>query len=180
MVFQTNRYTKGGVGGNVADAQIADPESSDTDGTILITIDGGAGTYTLAYGTTSHTFTARAPAAQQVVGIAIASLMPNPVGNERQLEEATLRNGGTTGLSLDGWTPRDAGARIWNLAGLGTLDAGAQATIQRAGMPMSLNNGGDTIELINAAGTIVQTVTYGSADDNEICTVQTDNSVVCQ
>ena len=45
---------------------------------------------------------------------------------------------------------------------------------------MSLNNGGDTIELINAAGTIVQTVTYGSAGDNEICTVRTDNSVVCQ
>jgi len=41
---------------------------------------------------------------------------------------------------------------VWALAGLGTLNGGQSKTIRRGGMAMSLNNGGDEIVLLNAAG----------------------------
>ena len=34
-------------------------------------------------------------------------------------------------------------------------------------MPMAMNNGGDTIELVNPQGQVVQTVTYPGADEGE-------------
>jgi hypothetical protein len=60
-VFQVNKCFRAAPGGNVPDAPIADPQSSDTDGTILTTVDGTANTYTLAYGTTTRTFPIKAP-----------------------------------------------------------------------------------------------------------------------
>jgi hypothetical protein len=33
---------------------------------------------------------------------------------------------------------------------------------------MSLNKGGDTIELLNAMGRVIQTISYGSAGENEV------------
>ena len=44
-VFQTNRYTKGGLGGNVEDAFIADLDPTGPEGTIRITVDAGTGQY---------------------------------------------------------------------------------------------------------------------------------------
>jgi hypothetical protein len=55
-VFQTNKYLKGGDGGNVEDSFIADIESNDSDGTILITVDSNAGTYQVSYRNEAHTF----------------------------------------------------------------------------------------------------------------------------
>ncbi|MGD2063759.1 MAG: lamin tail domain-containing protein, partial [Nitrospirota bacterium] len=70
---------------------------------------------------------------------------------DRINETVTLRNGGATAIDLDGWFLRDAGGRVWTLASLGNLAPGQSATIQRNGMPMSLNNTGDTIVLLDAA-----------------------------
>ena len=36
--------------------------------------------------------------------IVISSLLPNPVGDDQQLETVTLRNKGTARVSLAGWT----------------------------------------------------------------------------
>lgn len=49
-----------------------------------------------------------------------------------------------------GWTLRDASGRIWPLGGMGTIPPGQDATMQRNGLPMSLDNGGDEIVLLDA------------------------------
>ncbi len=49
-VFQTNKYLAGGVGGNVADALIADVRSRDTNGTILVTVNAAMRHYTVSLG----------------------------------------------------------------------------------------------------------------------------------
>jgi competence protein ComEC len=153
-VFQTNKYLKGGAGGNVPDAFIADPESTDSDGTILVTVDAGAGTYTVSYGSsTSRTFSIKGGSALGATMV-IESLLPDPVGPDEQSEEVTLKNKATRAISLSGWTLRDRSGRTWALTGLGTLAPGNSKTIKRNGMPMSLNNAGDEIELLDAGNSV--------------------------
>lgn len=50
---------------------------------------------------------------------------------------------------------------------MGTLAAGSEKQIKKSGQPMPLNNHGDTIRLINPAGDVVQTVTYGRTEEQE-------------
>jgi hypothetical protein len=92
--------------------------------------------------------------------IRMVSLLPNPAGDERQTEEILVRNTGSAGVNLRGWTVRDMAGKTWSLTSLGTLGAGARKTARRNNQPMSMNNGGDTILLVDAAGLIVQSVTY--------------------
>ena len=72
-----------------------------------------------------------------------------PVGNNRKLEEITIRNDGTVDVSLAGWRLEDESGRTWPLVGFGTLAPGQSLTIQRNGMPMSLDNSGDEIVLFD-------------------------------
>lgn len=98
----------------------------------------------------------------------IVSLVPDPSGDDFIEERATLVNNGTAALNLAGWKLRDLAQNVWPLDGLGALGPGAQATIKRGGAPMSLNNGGDTVELVAPNGTVVQTLEYGRVGDNEV------------
>ena len=162
-VFQTNKYLKGGAGGNVPDAFIADPESTDSDGTILVTVDAAAGTYAVSYGSsTSHTFSTKGGSASGTT-VVIESSLPNPVGPDEQLEEVTLKNKGTGAISLSGWTLRDRSGRTWTLTGLGTLAPGNSRTIRRNGMAMSLNNAGDEIELLDPGNGVHDKFEYTSS-----------------
>jgi Lamin Tail Domain len=146
-VFQTNKYLKGGVGGNVADEFIADPESSGTEGTILISVNPAAENYTVSFGSTSHSFKVKA----LPISIVIERLLPNPVGEDTLLEEVSLRNKGTQAVSLAGWTLTDRAGGTWNLSGHGAIQVGQSITVTRNGMSMSLNNAGDVIQLLDAA-----------------------------
>jgi len=92
--------------------------------------------------------------------VRIVSLLPNPAGDERQGEEITLRNAGSSAVNVTGWTVRDMAGKTWSLTSLGTLGAGAQRTLRRNNQPMSMNNGGDTILLVDTGGAVVQSVTY--------------------
>lgn len=148
-VFQTNKYLKGGAGGNVPDEFIADVESTDSDGTILITVDQATDNYTVSYRNVSHTFPINNRDAGSDSSIVIESLLPDPIGSDLNLEEVTLGNRGNTPVSLEGWILRDESGRIWPLVGVGTIQAQSSATIWRNGMPMSLNNDRDEIILID-------------------------------
>lgn len=110
---------------------------------------------------------AAAPAAFQGGGVRIVGLVPDPEGRDDQNESVTLRNSGIAAVPLAGWTLRDMAGQKWSLGSLGTLNAGQDKTITRDGQPMSLNNDGDTIELLDQEGTAVQTVTYGKVRPNE-------------
>jgi len=150
VIFQTNRYLhQGDDGGNVADSLIADLESSDTDGTILVTVDQPSRSYTVSYGNRSHTFQTKL---RTTASLVIESLLPDPAGADAQLEEVTLRNDSTAAISLSGWVLRDASGRVWALAGLGSVNPGQTVTARRNGMPMSLDNDGDEIVLLDSTG----------------------------
>ena len=47
------------------------------------------------------------------------------------------------------------------------MNSGQEVHVTRNGQPMAMNNGGDTIDLVNHTGTIVQTVTYDRVEENE-------------
>ena len=96
----------------------------------------------------------------------IASLLPNPVGNENQQEIVTVRNGGTSAVSLNGWHLRDRANRTWTL--FGTLEAGAERTFTRDGQSMALNNNGDTVALIDDGGNVVDSVSYQTAQEGKV------------
>jgi hypothetical protein len=158
-IFQLNRYLHSGDdGGNVPDAFIADPESVDTDGTILVTV-GAADSYTVSFGATSHSFTLKTPGAPGPAEI--VRILPDPTdGPDRQREAVTIRNGGSTPIDLTNWLLRDLAGSVWSLAGQGVLAPGQEATVRRGGMAMSLDNDGDTVELLDSTGRLVDAMTY--------------------
>ncbi len=101
-------------------------------------------------------------------GVRIVALLPDPPGDDRQHETATLRNFGAAAVDLTGWRLRDLSGGTWSLDPIGTLAPGAQATVVRLGQRMSLNNDGDTVELIDASGVVVQRVSYGRVGEGEV------------
>jgi hypothetical protein len=53
------------------------------------------------------------------------------------------------------------------LDSLGTMAAGEEKAIQRGGQPMAMNNTGGTIDLLDADGQVVDSVTYGMVAEGE-------------
>lgn len=98
----------------------------------------------------------------------IAELFPNPVGGsqiEIQSETVTIANLGDESVELDGWQLRDAANTSWSL--FGSLRAGQRIEFRREDQPMALNNSGDTIELVDPNGIVVDTATYFSTTEGE-------------
>ncbi|MFC1577638.1 lamin tail domain-containing protein [Thermodesulfobacteriota bacterium] len=162
MVFQTNKYLKGGVGGNVADEFIADLETVDEDGTILVSVDETVGTYTVSYRDLSRTFQIK-DRGHQSSAVVIESLLPNPDGSDRINEEVMLRNDFGSAVSMTGWILEDESGRIWALVSLGSINPGQSVAIRRSGMPMSLDNDGDEISLFNASHQLVDRFSYSGS-----------------
>jgi hypothetical protein len=149
-VFQTNKYLKGGLGGNVPDDFIADLASAASqNGTITTFVDEPAGTYTLSYRDKTHIFQIKDRGAIMPT-VVIASLLPKPPGPDSQNEEVTIRNNGTAAVSLSGWRLQDESGRIWPLTSVGIINPNQSVTVRRNGMPMSLNDDGDEILLLDA------------------------------
>lgn len=146
----------------MADEFIGDPQTVDQDGTILITVDQGAGKYTVTYGTgSSHEFTLGGGSA--VASAVIESVLPNPVGPDSDAEEVRIKNKGTSPIAIAGWQLKDRSGLAWLLQGSVTLAAGESRTIRREGRPMTLNNGGDVVSLIDAAGAVRDRFEYSSS-----------------
>jgi hypothetical protein len=78
---------------------------------------------------------------------------------------------GSQAVSLDGWKLRDEANNTLTLAG--SIGAGAELTITLVNGELPLNNGGDEIELLDAAGNSVQLVSYtgGRAGSGEVIIV---------
>lgn len=171
-VFQTNKYLAGGTlgFGNVPDAFIADPETTDDDGTILLTVNGGANSYTVSYGSATHNFAVKAVSPvtppSTTSGVVIASLLPNPTGADEQQESVSIRNRGSAAVSLTGWTLRDLSGLHWDLTG--TLAAGQARTFRRNGQAMSLNNAGDDIVLLDFTSAERDRFSYTSSTEGTV------------
>ena len=102
------------------------------------------------------------------IKIRMTSLLPNPEGDENENEELSLKNFGTQAVDLTNWKVRDRARKIWLLDELGIIEPGKGKTIKRNGKEMALNNNGDTVELIDPSGKIVQTITYHRAEEGEV------------
>lgn len=100
--------------------------------------------------------------------VRVVGLLPNPAGSDDINEEATLKNTGTQQINLTGWKLRDLAGTTWTLDSLGTLSPGQQKSIRRNNQRMALNNNGDTVELINPSGTVMQTISYGPVVEGEV------------
>jgi beta-lactamase superfamily II metal-dependent hydrolase len=175
VILQTNRCKLSAPCGNVGAEFIADAEVSGRDGTIQITVDALTRTYTAGYGlSTVRTFPFKAagPAIVTPGGTSsgvIHRLLPNPAGDDEQLEEVAIRNSGTAPLALAGWMLRDRSGLTWSLSG--SVAAGQSQTFVRGGQPMSLNNSGDEIVLLDASGIERDRFAYaGSSEDTSIPT----------
>ena len=102
--------------------------------------------------------------------VRMTSLLPNPLGNDTRNEEVSLKNVGSQAVTMTGWKLRDLAGRTWNLDSLGPLQPGQEKTIKRNGQPMALDNRGDTIDLLDAAGNVVHSVTYPRVEEGELVT----------
>lgn len=92
-----------------------------------------------------------------IAAVRIADALPDPVGEDAVNEEVRLHNTSTSPVDLSGWQLRDLAGNVWNLTGI--ISAGELRSIQRNG-PMSLNNDGDSVELVAGDGTVVDTLRY--------------------
>ncbi|SYZ71900.1 exported hypothetical protein [Candidatus Zixiibacteriota bacterium] len=98
----------------------------------------------------------------------IAKVLPNPDGDERQNEAIWLINKGNSDISLRGWKIQDKANTIWDLNNDGKVKAGETKEIQRNGRPMSINNTGDVLQLVDNSGKVVSVVAFGQADPEEV------------
>ncbi len=113
-------------------------------------------------------FASAPPSSPEPPAIRIISIVPDPIGDDFAEEEVTLRNSGTRPIRLTGWQLRDLAERRWSLDSAGELPAGAELTLKRNGQPMSMNNSGDQIELLDPTGTSVQVFKYDQARAGEL------------
>jgi hypothetical protein len=69
------------------------------------------------------------------------------------------------------WKLRDLAGQTWRtLDSLASLAVDTEGTTQRLGQPMAMNNGRDTIDLVNPMEMVVQTMSYGNLDEGELLT----------
>lgn len=104
----------------------------------------------------------------------IASLVADPLGDDFSNEQISFSNTGTATIELAGWRVRDLAGNVWELDGLFAIAAGETKTLLRNGASMSLNNGGDEIELVAPDGTVVQAVRYGKVAAGEVVMANDD------
>lgn len=104
----------------------------------------------------------------------IAELIPDPVGDDFVAEQITFRNSGASMIDLAGWRVRDLAGNVWALDALGQLPPGQSVVLVRNGQEMSLNNGGDEIELVAPEGTVTQTVSYPKVSSGQV--ISTDGN----
>ena len=107
--------------------------------------------------------------------VKITRLLPNPTGDESQLESVTIQNISDETIDLTGWILRDRANTNWSLDSIGNLDPGQDIEILRSGQTMALNNSGDTIELLNSDGLVVDTVSYSRTVEGVPITISISN-----
>lgn len=115
--------------------------------------------------TSAEQITDRIVARQDVASpaaVSIASLLPDPAGADAGHEQVTLRNTADVSVDLQGWSLQDRAGHDLTLEG--SIGAGEERTIQLQAGQLPLNNTGEEVLLLDAAGKIRNEVSYSAAD----------------
>ena len=94
---------------------------------------------------------------EPTVGVRIVSCLPDPEGRDLGAETVTIGADGMRVVELEGWELRDAGGRKFELSG--NIMGGNTKTFV-LNSKMRLNNTGDTIELVDSSGKVVNVASY--------------------
>lgn len=98
----------------------------------------------------------------------VKEFLPNPVGKDAGGEYVTLFNDGDAVSSLSGWKLKDASGKIFSLNGY-RLEPGKELKLFSSVTKLSLNNNGETIQLIDVSGTMASELSYvGSAQEGRV------------
>lgn len=108
------------------------------------------------------------PPTHPVYALRIAELVPAPRAKESLNERVTIMNAGAVPVDLRRWTLRDLTGRTWSLDAAGVLPPGQSVVVRRDGRQMTLNNAGDTVELVDPSGRVVHSVTYGKVEPDQV------------
>jgi hypothetical protein len=92
-----------------------------------------------------------------ILGVRIASVLPNPEGEDQGKESVALTNQGTTSIDLTGWKLRDRAGGEASLSD--QLAAGASKTVILP-RSLALNNNGDEVALIGSDGIERHRISY--------------------
>ncbi len=94
--------------------------------------------------------------------VRIVALLPDPSGPDAGREEVHLKNAAAQEVDLSGWRLVDRGENTFDLSG--TIAAMGDRKIVLPAGELPLNNSGDKVTLLDAAGAVVQVVEYVKAD----------------
>lgn len=95
------------------------------------------------------------------------SLYPNTSGSDEGEEYIEIQNTGIQDIDLQGWTIRDGSTDTYVVDETLILAAGTTMRLMRTQTKITLNNGGDTLELEAPDGDVVDLMTYGNAAKGE-------------
>lgn len=98
--------------------------------------------------------------------IYITEALPNPSGEESTDEFVELYNSSNSAVDLTDWELSDSTSRNYTLAG--SIGAGQYATFYREASGIALNNSGDTVELYQPDGTLLDTIEYTDSAGEDV------------
>lgn len=86
--------------------------------------------------------------------VIIKEFLPNPVGPDTAGEYITLKNIGESKVVLSGWRLVDLSSKEFSLSGY-SIKPGAELTLFSQATKLRLNNGGETVFLLDQFGKVV-------------------------
>lgn len=98
--------------------------------------------------------------------IYITEVLPNPSGEESTDEFIELYNSSNTTVDLTGWELSDSTSRNYTISG--SISAGQYVTFYREVSGVALNNSGDSIELYQPDGTLLDVVEYADSAEEDV------------
>lgn len=95
----------------------------------------------------------------------ISEVLPNPKGSDRGAEWIELGNDGPAPAALGGWTLKDASGKVLRLRG--EVSPNGFFVVSGTDLGLSLNNGEETLTLLDPAGSARDVISWTAAPEGE-------------
>lgn len=113
-------------------------------------------------GDTSEPGAAGETAYETSSSVLLSELLPDPEGSDATDEWIAVVNSGSTAVNLAGWTLRDGSKEY--VVDSATIAAGEELIFSVAETKISLNNSGETIELVDPFDAVIDSTTYADGE----------------